>query len=285
MNNLSIEELKKMRKHAASLCHDSYVSALDELIAIRELKGDQVNHAEHSDNFHFDLFAARCKEKLAAARNKGRGGWDNPEVCSAEYLAELLVHHLTKGNSGTYEDIANFAMMLHQRSADPKVLVSAARSLRFTQAEKDAVERALNAQPSKELKGDQVPVAYFAAAPDYGWDMFKNKEDAIAMCQAEIDAYRDCRDDGWDDDVQRVCWGVVLQKAEGFDQQGVHTSNSHHTYQTCDYSLQPEIFTAPQKPVVLPKSHYVCGCADRYMSEKEVKAAIEAAGGIVKDGE
>ncbi|NMC24722.1 MAG: hypothetical protein GYA32_13350 [Serratia sp.] len=46
-----------------------------------------------------------------------------------------------------------------------------------------------------------------------------------------------------------------------------------------------ELFTALQKPVVLPKSHYVCGCADRYMSGKEVKAAIEAAGGIVKDGE
>ncbi|MBU9823132.1 hypothetical protein J1782_24890 [Rahnella sp. BCC 1045] len=42
MKQLSIEELKKMRKHSASLCHDSYVSALDELIAIRELKGDQV---------------------------------------------------------------------------------------------------------------------------------------------------------------------------------------------------------------------------------------------------
>lgn len=144
------------------------------------------------------------------------------------------------------------------------------------------------------MKGDQVPVAYFAAAPDYGWDMFKNKEDAIATCQAEIDAYRDCRDDGWDDDVQRVCWGVVLQKAEGFDQQGVHTSNSHHTYQTCDYSLQPELFTATQKPVVLhdKRDHYQD--TDEYeqgyvrgwnASRMEAKAAIEAAGGIVKDGE
>lgn len=42
MKQLSIEELKKMRNACASLCHDSYVSALDELIAIREMKGDQV---------------------------------------------------------------------------------------------------------------------------------------------------------------------------------------------------------------------------------------------------
>ncbi|EON3349713.1 hypothetical protein ACNHFG_002870 [Yersinia enterocolitica] len=104
----------------------------------------------------------------------------------------------------------------------------------------ETAEAALSAA-NERLKGEPVPVAYFAAAPDYGWDMFNNKEDAIATCQAEIDAYRECRDDGWDDDVQRVCWGIVIQKAEGFDHQGVHTSNSHHTYQTCDYSLRPVV--------------------------------------------
>lgn len=112
----------------------------------------QAPAAAHSDDFHFDLFAACCKDKLATARNKGRGGWDNAETCSVEHLAELLVHHLTKGNAGTFEDIANFAMMLHQRSADPKVLVSAVRSLRFTPGEKVAIERVLNAIPPKPLK-------------------------------------------------------------------------------------------------------------------------------------
>ncbi|EPN2803992.1 hypothetical protein ACTWOG_001657 [Serratia marcescens] len=109
--------------------------------------------------------------------------------------------------------------------------------------------RAIEAK-EKLANREAQPVAYFAAAPDYGWDMFKNKEDAIATCQAEIDAYRDCRDDGWDDDVQRVCWGVVMQKAEGFDLQGLHTSNSNHTYQTCDYSLHPVTATAPPAPAV-----------------------------------
>ncbi|MGP3083345.1 hypothetical protein ACTVNX_16225 [Serratia nevei] len=108
------------------------------------------------------------------------------------------------------------------------------------------------------------PVAYFAAAPDYGWDMFKNKEDAIATCQAEIDAYRDCRDDGWDDDVQRVCWGVVMQKAEGFDLQGLHTSNSNHTYQTCDYSLHPVTATAPPAPAVSSAPDFEAWFVEKY---------------------
>ena len=35
-------------------------------------------------------------------------------------------------------------------------------------------------------------------------------------------------------------------------------------------------------PVVLPKSHYVCGCADKFMSAPEVIEAIRAAGFMVK---
>jgi hypothetical protein len=81
---------------------------------------------QHSDDAAVDRFAAAMKAKLAKSRAKGRGGWDDPNVCSVEFLAQLLVEHLGKGNAGTFEDVANFAMMLHQRSADPKVLAEAA---------------------------------------------------------------------------------------------------------------------------------------------------------------
>lgn len=41
----------------------------------------------------------------------------------------------------------------------------------------------------------------------------------------------------------------------------------------------------PKPVVVLPKSHYVAGCADKFMSEREVQGAMLAAGIVVKDGE
>lgn len=81
---------------------------------------------QHPDDAAVDRFAAAMKAKLAKSRAKGRGGWDDPNVCSVEFLAQLLVEHLGKGNTGTFEDVANFAMMLHQRGADPKVLAEAA---------------------------------------------------------------------------------------------------------------------------------------------------------------
>jgi len=80
--------------------------------------------AAHSDDAAVDRFALAMKAKLAGSREKGRGGWDDPSQCSVEFLAQLLLGHVTKGNAGNFEDIANLAMMLHQRGADPAVLAS-----------------------------------------------------------------------------------------------------------------------------------------------------------------
>jgi|TARA_R110000851_G_scaffold24942_2_gene72042 hypothetical protein len=78
----------------------------------------------HKDDIAVDRFAAAMKVKLAAARAKGRDGWDDATLCSAEFLADLLVSHLGKGNAGNLEDVANLAMMLHQRGEDPFVLAN-----------------------------------------------------------------------------------------------------------------------------------------------------------------
>ena len=77
---------------------------------------------QHPDDMAVDRFADAMKIKLAAAREKGRSGWDDPAACQVDHLAELLVSHVGKGNHGNFEDIANLAMMLHQRGADPSVL-------------------------------------------------------------------------------------------------------------------------------------------------------------------
>lgn len=74
------------------------------------------------DDTAVDAFSQAMKAKLDVARAKGRAGWNNSLACSDEQLADMLIQHLAKGNDGTFEDVANFAMMLHQRKADPVVL-------------------------------------------------------------------------------------------------------------------------------------------------------------------
>lgn len=93
----------------------------------------------HPDDLAVDRFAPAMKTKLAASRAKGRGGWDDKASCSGEHLAQLLIEHLTKGNAGTFEDIANFAMMLHQRGEDPQLLRTAL-VLRDSEIKAQAVE-------------------------------------------------------------------------------------------------------------------------------------------------
>lgn len=69
----------------------------------------------HSDDLAVDRFAQVMKDKLAKSREKGRGGWDNPEVCSVEDLGRMLLEHIGKGDP---VDVANFCMMLHERKGD-----------------------------------------------------------------------------------------------------------------------------------------------------------------------
>lgn len=78
----------------------------------------------HPDDAAVNRFATAMKSKLAVAREKGRGGWNDPDRCSVELLAALLMDHLQKGNEGNYVDIANLAMMLHLRMASPELLTS-----------------------------------------------------------------------------------------------------------------------------------------------------------------
>jgi hypothetical protein len=66
----------------------------------------------HPDDVAVDAFAAAMKAKMAAARAKGRGGWEDPSQCSAVDLTRLLRDHVEKGDP---RDVANFCMMLHQR--------------------------------------------------------------------------------------------------------------------------------------------------------------------------
>jgi hypothetical protein len=68
--------------------------------------------AVHPDDAAVDRFAAAMKAKLAKAREKGRGGWDDKAQCSQQYLSDLLRGHVDKGDP---VDVANFCMMLSLR--------------------------------------------------------------------------------------------------------------------------------------------------------------------------
>lgn len=88
------------------------IHLLDQLIVERARLAHTARPDAHSDDVAVDLFAAKMKAKLAAARAKGRNGWDDPTLCAADYLRTLLNEHVGKGDP---VDVANFCMMLSHR--------------------------------------------------------------------------------------------------------------------------------------------------------------------------
>ncbi|AVS67888.1 hypothetical protein C8245_21425 [Paracidovorax avenae] len=67
--------------------------------------------AKHPDDHAVDRFAAAMKSKLAAARAKGRGGWETAE-CTQDRLSRMLREHVEKGDP---RDVANFCVFLWNR--------------------------------------------------------------------------------------------------------------------------------------------------------------------------
>jgi hypothetical protein len=83
-----------------------------ELRAALAARATPAQPVPHSDDLAVDRFAAAMKAKMAASRAKGRGGWDDERQCPMAKLSNMLIAHARKGDP---VDVANFAMMLHQR--------------------------------------------------------------------------------------------------------------------------------------------------------------------------
>lgn len=83
--------------------------------------------AAHPDDLAVDRFAAVMKAKLARKRTQGRDGWQG-DACTAQTLSDMLREHVGKGDP---LDVANLAMMLHQRGEQIVAPGQAERLARF----------------------------------------------------------------------------------------------------------------------------------------------------------
>jgi hypothetical protein len=58
-----------------------------------------------------------------------------------------------------------------------------------------------------------TPKPYFSFDPDSGLDFHETLEEAKDAAQRTIDEYRDCCDPSWSEDVEHVCYGIVVALA------------------------------------------------------------------------
>ncbi|EXL06243.1 hypothetical protein BG46_15895 [Brucella anthropi] len=108
---LALEEAAKLLEREA--CElDGLVDSVSHHLRSKARAIRTLSSPDHADDLAVDRFAIAMKQKLAKKREEGRGGWENKDECSAEYLSYLLIQHIWKGDP---VDIANLAMMLQQR--------------------------------------------------------------------------------------------------------------------------------------------------------------------------
>ena len=77
------------------------------------VKGELAIDERHQDDRFVDAFAYVMKWRMEECSEKGKSGWDDPDACTPDYLAALLMAAVKEGNP---IDIANYCMMIYSRA-------------------------------------------------------------------------------------------------------------------------------------------------------------------------
>ncbi|MGZ0007140.1 hypothetical protein [Burkholderia gladioli] len=103
-------------------CEHDYVRSDRVCIECGETPATAEAREPHADDVAVDEFAIEMKAKMAAARAKGRSGW---ETLAPADLSRMLREHVEKGDP---RDVANFSMMLYHHGAPISAAADAGRA-------------------------------------------------------------------------------------------------------------------------------------------------------------
>lgn len=124
------------------------------------------------------------------------------------------------------------------------------------QLEKLSIELDAAKQRIAELEGNFTALAaenarlkagamYFSYGSEFSFECHKTAEEAIAAAEAAIDDYRGDACDGWSEEVESICWGVIIQQATRVGERKKRKCDrvSPWIERVCDYELRPNVET------------------------------------------
>lgn len=87
--------------------------------------------------------------------------------------------------------------------------------------------------------------AYFSYGSEYSFEWHNTQHDAVEAAEAAIDDYRGEACDGWSEEVDTVCWGVIMQSSTKIDERPRNEDDccDPSIDTVCDYALLPNIET------------------------------------------
>ncbi|HEI2991641.1 TPA: hypothetical protein SI677_001508 [Escherichia coli] len=113
--------------------------------------------------------------------------------------------------------------------------------------------------------------SYFSYGSEHNFEWHKTAEEAIESAEAAIDDYRGDACDGWSEEVDSICWGIIMQSSTKVGERPRNEDDCCDPAidTICDYALLPNIETP---------------ATDAFLAEvraQGVDAAIEAAKNLV----
>lgn len=96
-----------------------------------------------------------------------------------------------------------------------------------------------------ENAGLKAGAMYFSYGSEFSFECHKTAEEAIAAAEAAIGDYRGDACDGWSEEVESICWGVIIQQATKVGERKKRKCDrvSPWIERVCDYELRPNVET------------------------------------------
>jgi hypothetical protein len=79
---------------------------------------------------------------------------------------------------------------------------------------------------------------FFAYDPETGFETFETAEKAIAHAEDCIQCYRDEAPDGWNEQVDQVCWGEIRAETVEVGRREASEDEANRFEYWCDYALK-----------------------------------------------
>lgn len=100
-------------------------------------------------------------------------------------------------------------------------------------------------QMAAENAGLKAGASYFSYGSEHNFEWHKTAEEAVEAAEAAIDDYRGDACDGWSEEVDSVCWGIIMQSSTKVGERPRNEDDSCDPaiVTICDYALLPNIET------------------------------------------
>ena len=103
-----------------------------------------------------------------------------------------------------------------------------------------------------ENVGLKAGASYFSYGSEHNFEWHKTAKEAVEAAEAAIDDYRGDACDGWSEEVDSICWGIIMQSSTMVGERPrTEEDRCDSAIDTiCDYALLPAIDTPATDRIV-----------------------------------